>query len=138
MSTVVVSRKKGEMSGDTHATDGSSYFNTRKVFYVDGCLIGVIGNAENILAFVDYIKDPQEEPELEGDFQAVILKKDKKLYMYESFNKPIPIMDDWYAIGSGSQVARYIMKKRGTTEDAVKAAMLVDDGTGGTVHTVKL
>ena len=138
MSTVVVSRKKGEMSGDTHATDGSSYFNTRKVFYVNGSLVGVIGQAEDILAFVEYVKDPQEPPEVGDDFQALVLKKDKKLYMYESIDKPIIVMDDWYAIGSGSQVARYIMRKKGTTEEAVKAAIEVDDATGGTVHTVRL
>jgi len=57
---------------------------------------------------------------------------------WTAYFQPSPIVDPYFAVGSGQQFATAAMYMGATAEEAVKVAMALDPNTGGDIQTLKL
>lgn len=135
MTTVAANRFV--ICGDRQATDGCGRKSRcTKIFSKNKCFIGFCGS------LTDGEKFRLAWPEVEGlevdeDFEALILSP-KGLWHYDSAMIPLKVEDQFYAIGSGGDLARAAMLAGATPQEAVKIAAKLDSFTGNKIHTRKL
>lgn len=142
MTTIVY--KDGILAGDSlMSADGELSHYSKKVFNIDGYLLGIAGQACTIDFFRDWVRENCDPDVLNGlDHNYTILvvpPKGTKIHLYSSVtgvlkdslskNKP-------YCIGSGSSIALGALQMGATAEEAVKAAINIDLYSGGKVHKV--
>lgn len=110
----------------------------RKTFDV---IIGTAGEAFSALVFVDWYGSGKPMPDvlrdLGGDFTCLILRPDG-LYEADIYCRPDKILEDFYAVGSGSKEALAAMHCGKSAYDAVRIASLIDPYTGGRIHKMTL
>lgn len=132
MTTIVVSRKQQMMVSDSLCT-GQVNVRVQKVFDVDGQLVGFAGHAMHGLKFVEWLKHgtaPQFVYDRdENTFDAVVLNDDG-LFYYDRELIAQEILDDVFAIGSGSHYALGAIDAGASLIKAVEIAAGRDDGTG--------
>ena len=135
MTTIAANRSV--MAGDSQATDGTGRKSTcTKIFSKQGCLIGFCG------ALSDGLRFKEAWPEVEGldvdeGFEALVLAP-TGLHHYESSMVRMLIEDDFYAIGSGGDLARAAMYAGASPQKAVRIAAKLDVYTGGAVKSIRL
>lgn len=137
MTTIAISKEM--MAADTQMDDGGTTSNIRKVFRVNGDLIGFAGEVNEGLKFVEWYltKDEEGEEIALDNTSAVVLTKEGKIYTYES-HLPIEILDPHYAIGSGAQAALVAMDQGHDPIQAIKIASKRDAYTGSEVYHEKI
>lgn len=128
------------MACDTLVTCGDTYINTdTKIYENDAYVIGVAGDAgcgtmlvqvSNILTMRTY----------EYNFKAIVYEKHTRRVLYVSFNKSwgsnscvVPIVDSYFAVGSGADFARAAMECGYSAQGAVAVASKFDLNTGGKI-----
>lgn len=133
------------MACDTRVTCGDTFCNTdTKIYENDAYVIGVAGDAgvgtmlvqvSNILTMRTY----------EYNFQAIVYEKHTQRIFYVSFDKKwesnssvVPIVDSYFAVGSGADFARAAMYLGNTATRAVTVAAEFDINTGGKIITKPL
>lgn len=142
MTTIVY--KDGVLAGDSlMSVNGELSHYSKKVFNIDGYLLGVAGWTCTIDFFRDWVKencDPDVLNGLDHDYTILVVPpKGAKIYLYTSHTK---VLRDTlskkkpYCIGSGSSIAVGALQMGATAEEAVKAAINIDLYSGGRVHTV--
>jgi ATP-dependent HslUV protease subunit HslV len=110
----------------------------------DGSVAGASGEAWWIVAFLEWFKNGGEVPHIVdgGVFSvALVVNKRRKVTIYESEKGrtwSYEIKGPYHAIGSGRQVALGALHTGAHVVDAVKAAMVHDDGTYGKVQSLKV
>jgi ATP-dependent protease HslVU (ClpYQ) peptidase subunit len=121
----IIAYRDGVMAADTGITDGGFVTCGRKLHKKNGHIIGFAGDVAQALVFVDWFFNQKKnrKPDLghEGDWEAMILNKDGVTTWGRSL-RPIPLSEDFYAIGSGSVGAMYAMEQGATAEEAVRIA----------------
>lgn len=140
MTTIVATREA--FYSDTRATRGNGFFNTRKIFSKDGFLVAASGSSAAGLKFMEWLfggQQASEMPEFEEDewFTALVLDPDGIIAIWEKSLAPILMLDDYYAIGSGSDYARGAMEAGASPQEAIEIAMRLDPGSGGQVDVVR-
>lgn len=118
------------------AADSLSSHNGRRVASVkkivrseDGNLAGSAGDASDCGAFRSWIAagGPKETiPKLsneDGDFDAIMVTPDRRMFMLDGSLLPIPFDAPFCAIGSGAPIAIGAMHMGATAEQAVEAAI---------------
>jgi ATP-dependent protease HslVU (ClpYQ) peptidase subunit len=147
--TVIAWHKKAKtMAADEMASDGNSHFKVRKVFHINNSLVGFAGDLPAIGYFRDWLEkgaDPEEFPEKigfgEGQFgiTAMVVTPKLQVLFYDCDPWPVEILDDDFAIGSGSDTARAAMAMGMDAVEAVKLAIVMNVSCGGGVqaYTVK-
>lgn len=140
MTTIAASKRYGMMAGDTKITDdgGGIGFHSRKIWVVKGDFVGVSGDAVDIPQFRKWYQNNDFNVHINKEFNGLVLTKSGRIYFYDNVLEPILVTGECYAIGSGAQIAMYIMKKGGSPKDAVKAASEIDPNTGGRINTLSL
>lgn len=133
------------MACDTRVTCGDTFYNTdTKIYENDDYVMGVAGDAgvgtmlvqvSNILAMRTY----------EYNFQAIVYEKHTRHVFYVSFDKSwesnsyvVPIVDSYFAVGSGADFARAAMECGYSAQGAVAVASKFDMNTGGRIITKQL
>lgn len=110
----------------------------RKTFDV---VIGTAGESFSALVFVDWYGTGKPMPdslrELGGDFTCLILRPDG-LYEADVYCRPEKIIEDFYAIGSGSKEAMTAMRCGKSAVEAVRLAAMSDPYTGGRIVSESL
>ena len=115
---------------------------------MEGQIIGFVGNYGDSLEFVEWVRcgaDLSDWPEFQTyrgnddapDFTALMLHEDG-IDLWSEHAQPEPVLDEFFAIGSGSEAATAAMHMGASAHDAIEIAMLVDLHTGGEVHAMKL
>lgn len=121
--TVIVYRD-GIMAADTGVTDT---FITRgiKLHKKAGHIIGFCGDVAQALVFVDWFFNQKKNrrPDLSSEtgWEALVLNKDG-ITTWDRSLRPIPMDEEFYAIGSGASLAMGAMEAGATAEEAVTIA----------------
>lgn len=145
--------KRGILAGDTKITGcGNSHWgNIAKIKRVDNWLIGACGAVDAMHWFLKmfdpkYIEqrntvmgNPHSGVLKDDDLEALIISPNGKVFHVEEKLLFTPLKkQEYFAIGSGEQVALGAMCAGATAIEAVKAALRHDGSTGGRVQFLKL
>lgn len=136
--TTIVANRKG-MAADKLVSN-VPLFKTSKIFRVKGSLIGIAGNTEQALRFVEWRRSPDAKPTFveTASFEALELSADGKLTWWGTEMIGIAIEDDCYAIGSGAAYALGAMGMGSSLKRAIEVAARYDSATGTDVQTMSL
>lgn len=136
MTTIVCDRSG--MAADKRVT-GVTMFKTTKIYRINGALIGICGHIEQALKFIEWRRNPDSKPTFEEDtWDAIELTADGRMLYWSKELMPIPIEDEYYAIGSGSKFALGAMAMGATPSQAIKIAAIYDPSTGPDVQSLRL
>lgn len=122
--------------------DGSQPYRTCKLRRLsDGSIVGYCGSGyESMLAWLEdgMIKENAPERKDKEDWQILRLTR-SGIYVYTNHTYADPMRHRMFAIGSGADVALYVMKilKKSPTE-AARAATKVVRTCGGKIDVMKL
>lgn len=136
--TTIVCNRLG-MAADKRISGGPIFAST-KIFRVNGSLIGVAGNMEQALRFVEWRKTPEQKPQFaeQVGFEALELRPDGVLVWWGCEMVGVAIEDDYYAIGSGAALALGAMAMGATPKQAIQVASKWDVATGSEIQTMSL
>lgn len=152
----VICFRDGIMAADGRVTQDNTIFTNKsqKIFRLkSGGLMGVAGDAndQELIDLVNKVKGNipriKQLLSLEFEFQALVVKPDKSVYILESFKDPsnnkfscacYEIKEPFVAVGSGSAWAMGAMDRKATAKQAVLTAIHFDNNCGGQVTTLKL
>ncbi len=136
MTTIACNRQTMAADSQISFEDGAKG-NIKKLFRVNGDLIGFCGETDDGLAFVDWYKNKTEPARVSKDFEALVLTG-KGIFLYYKSLVPIRIESKFHAIGSGRKVALGFMEARSDPKKAVRAAAKHDDGTSSHVRSLQI
>ena len=137
MTTIVCTRSG--MAADRRAT-GIHIMRVTKIHRVNGALIGVSGNMEQALRFIEWRRNPEQRPSFaeQPNFAALELTIDGGILYWGAELIPIPVENDYFAIGSGSPYALGALAMGATPKEAIKVATKWDEATGSEIQSVTL
>lgn len=135
------------MAADTMGCRGSTPRRAVKLHRVNGDIIGFSGNYADGLVFVRWWADGHDLKALpefrqygrdgdEPDFCALVLTADGLTEWTEHF-QPMPVTDEFFAIGSGAMAAMAAMSMGASAAHAVLVASRVDINTGSEIISEK-
>lgn len=141
-----IAYRNGIIAADTGLTDnGLRDAQIEKIAKrEDGSVAGAAGAAWWIVAFLEWFKNGGEQPHMpvESSFSvALVVDKRRRVTMYEStkgMTRVYLVKAPYHSIGSGREVALGAMFTGAHPKDAIKAAMLHNDGTYGRVMSLKV
>lgn len=138
-----------EMAGDLQGTIGGGViiklhtkvfkFQPHELHYTHGqFIVGFSGETGQIMDCVDYFNNPDlwKRPPSPKSMHAVVLTEKKHLYSFVHPAKWTRLKQNYFAAGSGQQVALGALAVGASPKDAVLAATKVDPFTGQGVTVV--
>ena len=138
MTTIAV--KDSIMAGDTQGTFEGCLMLMNKIFKVKDELIGVCGDYDAAVDFVETYKKykrPTKPEDTEANFDYLLLNN-KGCYLATGYGPRTKVLEKFWAIGSGKEAAITAMRMGATAKEAVKMASLIDVFTGSRVMERKL
>lgn len=141
MTTIAV--RGGIMAADCQGTSGTIRSRVDKMFMIgDSAIIGVAGTLSECMVFYHWVtdvllNDAEEDPPKMEEVEAVILSR-KGVYHYAASVMPVRVKDQFFAIGSGAEVALGAMSMGADAKKAVQIASKWDVHTGGRIATMSL
>ncbi len=145
MTTVAV--RDGIMAADTQGRYDNTIMEMHKIFKVRDELIGVSGDYDEAVQFIELYKKGNKYVVQHGNnnngkednaFDYLLLNE-KGLYLATGFYGPrIKIHGKFWAIGSGKDAAITAMRMGASAREAVKMASLCDVYTGSKIQVRKL
>ncbi len=136
------------MASDSLVSTGSGFIDgtIRKILKTpEGFLVGAAGNLSHVTKFLDvfdeyttdYIwENCVDELSSLDEIEALLVTPDEILVFVDGYFSPI--VADFYALGSGSPVAKGAMEMGATPEQAVAAGIKYTLGCGGAIQVLKL
>lgn len=125
------------MAADTLTCSGDTIVSRseRKIYRMNGCLLGFAGETCNQWMFLRWFEthDLDNRPKLGEHFSAVVMGP-KGLFKYWDDCIPIQMEDEYATAGSGWTFAMSALKLGKTPIEAVRHAMEMDVATGGRVR----
>ena len=140
VSTIAANRS--EMAADSQSTAGATKSHTPrpKVQRINGHLVAAVGKTDAIPAFFEWYEKGRSEddrPELGESFEALTLTPEGLFQYYERL-EPIGIVEDFWAIGQGSDIALGAMAAGASPKRAVEIACELNIYTGPPVVVERL
>lgn len=136
MTTIVVDAAAGVMCADSHWTDGSEKGPMRKVWRINGALVGFAGNLDAIEATKAYLLSGcQGKPPAAADASALVLDNGK-VSTWTRLDGFVPAPGR-YAIGSGGKAARAALEAGASATRALAIARNIDATTSGRTRIYK-
>jgi ATP-dependent protease HslVU (ClpYQ) peptidase subunit len=121
----IIAYRGGIMAADTCFTDGGIVTRGLKLHKKSGHIIGFCGEVAQALVFVDWFFNQKKhrKPDLatETGWEAMVLNKDG-VTTWDRSLRPIPLEEEYYAIGSGGPGAMYAMDAGASAKKAVEIA----------------
>ena len=121
------------IASDSQVSHGNKKFTAKKLFELAGEAVGMAGNMDSCAKFIGWYSagcDSESVPEFDKDddlyFEALVLDKSGRLMLWDTAMLPQEVLDDFYAIGSGSQAALGAMRAGATVERAIAIASEID------------
>lgn len=135
MTTIAACLKSGVMASDTQWSDGAEKGTTRKVYRINGALIGFAGDMKTIQEAREWFRKGKASPMPRGDISALILNG--RLMTWEPENGFVD-QGKQFAIGTGGAAARAAMMAGVDVKKAVSIACKIDANSGGSVRTYRV
>jgi ATP-dependent protease HslVU (ClpYQ) peptidase subunit len=140
MTTILASMKHRVMVADSNVSGGGPAFKGRKIFEVDGKLVGIAGHLMHALKFVRWLKHGTDMSlhydEKACTFDALVMDGDT-IYYYDNELIPVIVEDEITAIGSGSAFAIGAIDAGASPRQAVEIACERDEGSKGPVIVMR-
>ena len=132
MSTIAANHT--EMAADSQSTAGSTKSQTPrpKVQRINGHLLAAVGRTDTIPAFFEWYEKgcpKDEKPELGESFEALVLRPEGLFQYYERL-EAVEVVEEFWAIGQGSEIALGAMGAGATPQRAVEIACEFNIYTG--------
>lgn len=149
MTTIIATKDKILSDGKVTVGERVDSLNFCKVRNIGNYLVGGAGRATSVLKFFDWwghkvsveqanAFDPNLgitvlPDEKDEDFQAIVVTPTGEMYVYEGndITRALPIEEEFYSIGSGSDYALAALHAGATPEDAIEVAKRLDCYSGG-------
>lgn len=130
------------IAADQRMTSGNAPARIRKLRRVRDSVYGCAGDVEAAFIFYEWLEGAKQDrlrlyrmlPEDTRDGFEVLELSPSGLALWSGWGIRIPLLDKFYAIGSGSQSAMRGMKAGSSPEDAVSETFSLDECSGGTVE----
>ncbi len=141
--------RDGIMAAGTLCVPARPRRASKKLHRVKGKVIGIAGQWQDGLTFVRWVEAGMDMGNLPDfitygsqsdlpDFNAIVAHDDGTLEQWTEHFQPMPILDEFFSIGSGSHAATAAMHMGASAKRAVQIAMLVDPSTGGDIQIEKV
>lgn len=140
----IIAYRDGVIAADSRCTyegeaAGTQVFKCEKLFRKtvptldrtdqEEVILATQGETFSGMVFVDWFGTGKDMPELlvhgEADFTVLILRKDG-LYEVDRWCRPIKVLEEFYAVGSGSKAAMGAMHMGASAARAVEIACRID------------
>lgn len=130
----IIAAKDGFVASDSRIT-GDYMQNGVKMVRGDNIIVGWSGDWVPGYAIAEWIAkiSTDDEPPTDDCEVEFLVMIGKKLWLGDQKMRLAPIMQSYFAIGSGSQGAMVAMNLGCSAEEAVKEVIKVDEGCGGRV-----
>jgi ATP-dependent protease HslVU (ClpYQ) peptidase subunit len=144
VTTAAWSSIEGVLAVDTQVTSGNRKFRTHKVAQLPcGGLIAGTGNLAHILkaqrwAQAGLTEDAKPDFGDEPEMECLIIKGDGSIWLLDDELEPMPVTDEFIAIGSGGPYAQAAMACGKSAAEAVAIAARFDAATSEPVDTYRL
>ncbi len=142
MTTIVASLT--EMAADTRCTNGGPIMRTKKIRVIGDSVFGFAGGLFEAAAFIawlqgdrDHAKLPKWQDENRDDFMVLELSPEG-LAIWNGWGHRVPLVNQFYSIGSGSMTAMGVMHVHPDPKFAVEVASLYDENTDSNVEVISL
>jgi 20S proteasome alpha/beta subunit len=114
-----------------------SYYYTKMRMISDGSICAITGEISPASALIDWIErgGTGNRPNLGDNSRVIRMMKNRRLTIYEGEGS-FEIECEFTAFGSGAPPALAAMYMGADARKAVEIAAMVDDGTGGEIHTM--
>jgi ATP-dependent protease HslVU (ClpYQ) peptidase subunit len=131
------------ISADQRMTSGNAPARTRKIRRIGDSIYAGAGNTSLIVVFLDWLAEAKRDrlrlyrmiPE-DARYEFEVLELSPSgIALWDGYGARIPILDKFYAIGSGGLSAMQAMKRGCSPEEAVSETFSLDENSGGTVET---
>jgi hypothetical protein len=147
MTCIVADAELGVMAADMKVC-GIHIGRVVKLFGLNGSVYATAGSAAWGEMFAEWLKGGQKKSardalykqmkEGDSDFQALQIRPDKKIVLWETPWIPIVLEVPVFGIGSGSPYALGAFSAGAKLEDSIRIAARWDEGTGPEVQTLSL
>lgn len=135
MTTVVVTRDA--MYSDSKC-GGDIPFRTQKLFRIGDSILGTTGDLYACLKFLKWFEE-KGEVELSGDDDWEVAELNAAgIWLWDKNAVPIPVLEDYYALGSGGKHAITGLDCGKTPEEAIELACRRDEGSALPVVSMRL
>lgn len=135
MSTVAY--RDGILAADSQATAGNIACRAEKIFALPNCIVGGAGHLTAVIRFVEWMRAGQsakKKPDLDGDsLAAIVVWPDGRVEEWDGTLVPMPVFEQFTAVGSGRALAIGAMSMGASAVQAVEVAATWDVHTGGEV-----
>lgn len=138
MTTITVDAALGIMCADSHWTDGSEKAPIRKVWRINGALVGFAGDLDAIASLRAYMRGGcrGKPPACTANATALLLRGNQvHVWTKPDGFTPVP---GRYAIGSGGPAARAALDAGASASKALAIARNIDATTSGRTRVYKL
>lgn len=130
------------MAADQRLTSGNPICRTHKIRRIGDSLYGGCGNFSLVVLFLDWLALPKRDvmrlyrmlPEDSRHEFEVLELSPSGLALWDGWGVRVPILDKFYAIGSGSPSAMQAIKRGLSPEESVSETFSLDECSGGTVE----
>jgi hypothetical protein len=130
------------LAADQRMTSGNAPARMHKIRRIADSLYAGCGNTSLITVFLNWLDSPKKDPirlyrlipeDCRHEFEVLELSP-SGLALWDGWGVRVPILDKFYAIGSGGQSAMQAMKRGLGPEEAVAETLSLDECSGGTVE----
>lgn len=137
MTTIACSR--AEMAADTRVTDGPDTFPVVKIHLIEGAIYGAAGLVSSAHRFIEWAKKGEQgKVRFAKNFTGMKLTREGIFVISAADPYWMRCDADYFAIGSGKDVALGALAFGATPLQAVQTAMKWDTNSGGDTTVIKL
>lgn len=131
------------ISADQRMTSGNAPARMRKIRRIGECIYAGAGNVDLIFVFLAWLDAPKKDPlrlyrlvpeDYRSEFEILELSP-QGLALWNGWGVKVPLLDKYYAIGSGNLSAMQAMKRGLPPDEAVSETFSLDECSGGTVES---
>lgn len=131
------------IAADQRMTSGNAPARIHKIRRIKDSLYAGAGNVSLAVVFLDWLAAPKQDPmrlyrmipeDCRHEFEVLELSPDG-LALWDGWGVRVPLLDKFYAIGSGGLSAMQAMKRGLSPEESVSETFSIDECSGGTVET---
>ena len=130
------------VAADQRMTSGNAPARITKIRRIGDSIFAGAGNVSVTVVFLDWLAAPKTDrfrlyrliPEdYRHEFEVLELSP-SGLALWDGWGARVPLLDKFYAIGSGGQSAMQAMKRGLNPHDAISETFTLDECSGGTVE----
>lgn len=130
------------LAADQRMTSGNSPARITKIRRIGESIFAGAGNVSVTHVFLDWLAAAKQDPirlyrlipeDYRHEFEVLEVSP-SGLAIWDGWGVRVPLLDKFYAIGSGGQSAMQAMKRGLNPHDAISETFSLDECSGGTVE----